>query len=152
MDLSPARRSAEISASSPDNFFGTARPQAGLTRRQAETALKLIDNRLEHKLGMSELSAACHISRGHFSRAFKVTFGQTPHRFVLIRRVEMACRLMASSGDPLADIAIRCGFNDQPHFTRVFKVLTEETPHAWRAIRADSARTSTDATRTLGLR
>jgi AraC family transcriptional regulator len=113
-----------------------SRTQAGLTRRQAGTALRLINERLDAKLAMSELSAACHISRGHFSRAFKVTFGETPHRFVLMRRIELACSLLATSRDPLADIAVRCGFNDQPHFTRVFKVLTDQTPNAWRSIHA----------------
>ncbi|TCV93437.1 AraC-like DNA-binding protein [Luteibacter rhizovicinus] len=108
------------------------RPRSGLSKVQATAALALIMERLDSNITTQELSNACRLSRGHFSRAFKLTFGSTPHRFLVARRIELACQLLSESQDALADVALRCGFNDQPHFTRVFKSMTGLTPHAWR--------------------
>jgi len=105
--------------------------RGGLTAMQAERVRNYIIERLDQRVSTAELAETCHLSRGHFSRAFKLSFGLPPHQFQLECRIDLARRLLADSTYSLADVAIDCGFNDQPHFTRVFKLLTSTTPLAW---------------------
>jgi AraC family transcriptional regulator len=72
------------------------------------------------------------LSEAHFSRAFKRTFGTSPHAFVIRRRVELATQYMLQTEAPLSDIALRCGFSDQPHLCKQFRQITGHTPAAWR--------------------
>lgn len=106
----------------------------GLASWQAALAQKLILDQLDTSVLTATLAAACSLSRGHFSRLFKTTFGLPPHKWQRERRLEMAKELLSDPRVALADIAIQCGFNDQAHFTRVFKMMTEQTPAAWRHI------------------
>jgi AraC-like DNA-binding protein len=106
----------------------------GLASWQAALAQKLILEQLDASVLTATLARACSLSRGHFSRLFKRTFGLPPHKWQRERRLDMAKQLLTDSRCALADIAIQCGFNDQAHFTRVFKMLTQQTPAAWRRI------------------
>ena len=79
-----------------------------------------------------ELAALCRLSASRFAHAFKASIGVAPHRWLLQRRIERAKSLLKDSGEPLADIALRCGFADQSHFTRVFKRREGASPGVWR--------------------
>jgi len=68
----------------------------------------------------------------YFSRAFKVSFGETPHAYVMRRRVRRAQELMLNSDEPLSHIALACGFADQAHLSRLFRREVGATPSAWR--------------------
>lgn len=115
------------------------RAAEGLAAWQAARAQKLILERLDAQILTATLAKACSLSRGHFSRLFKKTFGLPPHKWQRERRLEMAKTLLCDPNCALADIAIRCGFNDQAHFTRVFKLTTRVTPMVWRRERAGEA-------------
>jgi len=67
----------------------------------------------------------------HFSRMFMST-GQTPHSFILRRRVDRAKDLLRRPKLPLAEVALSCGFADQSHFTTSFRKATGRTPLRWR--------------------
>lgn len=108
------------------------RPQSGLAAWQVRTVKDVALARLDLGLSVTELAAACRLSRGYFSRAFKVTFGESPHRWRHGKRIEYACRQLSDTTGSLADIAIACGFNDQAHFTRSFKAAMGVTPHSYR--------------------
>ena len=108
------------------------RAPTGLAEWQVRTVEKVALARLDLGLAITELAAACRLSRGYFSRAFKATFGESPHRWRHRKRIEHACRRLADSNDPIAGIAMDCGFNDQAHFTRAFKALVGTTPHLYR--------------------
>ncbi|UPG83930.1 AraC family transcriptional regulator [Luteibacter aegosomatis] len=108
------------------------RPQSGLAAWQVRTVKDVALARLDLGLSVTELAAACRLSRGYFSRAFKVTFGESPHRWRHGKRIEYACRQLSDTTGSLADIAIACGFNDQAHFTRSFKSAMGVTPHSYR--------------------
>jgi transcriptional regulator GlxA family with amidase domain len=81
---------------------------------------------------MADLARACNLSPGHFTRAFKQTTGQPPHRWLMERRIEKAKQLLTDTTLSLAEIAMACGFADQSHFTRVFSRTTHASPGAWR--------------------
>lgn len=110
------------------------RASGGLAAWQAAVAEKLILEKLDAQVLTATLAQACSLSRGHFSRLFKKTFGLPPHKWQRERRLDMAKRLLCDPRCALADIAISCGFNDQAHFTRVFKLMTKRTPVAWRRL------------------
>jgi AraC family transcriptional regulator len=91
-----------------------------------------IDTHLGGRILVSDLSSIARRSQAHFSRAFKRTFGVSPHLYILRRRIERASRLMLVSDDSLSDIALACGMADQSHLCNIFRQLTGQTPAAWR--------------------
>jgi AraC-like DNA-binding protein len=114
-----------ISASS------TARP-GGLAAWQANRALKFIEGNLGSKMAIREIADYVALSSSHFSRAFKRSLGSSPNAYVTERRVERALRMMASTQKSLTEIALACGFSDQPHFTRSFRRVVGMSPGVWR--------------------
>jgi AraC family transcriptional regulator len=91
-----------------------------------------IDAHLSRRILVSDLSTIVQRSQAHFSRAFKRTFGVSPHLYILRRRIEKASHLMLVSDDSLSDIALACGMADQPHLCKIFRQMTGRTPAAWR--------------------
>ena len=81
---------------------------------------------------ISDLSHIAQRSEAHFARAFKRTFGETPHTYLTRLRLELASRAMLASDAPLTDIALTCGFTDQAHLCRLFRRWIGRTPAAWR--------------------
>lgn len=110
---------------------GTERPRA--TQRRAVRELAgYIDAHLEQPLRVAELAAACGYSPAHFARAFRETFGQPVHRYVLGRRIQRARTLLTGDASPIAEVALACGFASQAHLTAAFRRETGITPGAWR--------------------
>jgi AraC-like DNA-binding protein len=97
-----------------------------------ERLQRFIDAHLGRRLAVSELASAIGYSESYFFRAFKASFGSTPHAYVLMRRLERACELMLATDDALCDIAVRCGLADQAHFTRRFRRAFDAPPGEWR--------------------
>jgi transcriptional regulator GlxA family with amidase domain len=84
---------------------------------------------------VADLCALLQRSQAHFSRAFRRTFGEPPHTFLIRRRVELAVQYMLDTDAPLSDIAVRCGFTDQAHLSKHFRQVMRETPALWRRAR-----------------
>jgi AraC family transcriptional regulator len=91
-----------------------------------------IDAHLGGRILVSDLCAIIRRSEAHFSRAFKRTFGVSPHLYILRRRIEKASHLMLVSDDSLSDIALACGLADQSHLCKTFRQIYGRTPAAWR--------------------
>lgn len=113
-------------APSPD------RGRALLSTAQMALAIDLLRAHPGGKMSIAELASACGLSRGYFIHAFKSTTGVTPHQWMLSRRIEQAQELLRNSEQPLAEIALICGFADQSHFTRVFSRMSGASPGSWR--------------------
>ena len=99
---------------------------------QASRVREYIEINLAQPIKVSDLSTLVYRTEAHFSRAFKRSFGHTPHAYVLRRRIEVASQLMIESRTPLSQIALKCGFNDQAHLCKQFRKHTGATPAAWR--------------------
>jgi AraC-like DNA-binding protein len=91
-----------------------------------------IDAHIASPVLVADLCALVYRSEAHFARAFKRTFGKSPHSFVVRRRVELAAQYMLTSDATLSDIALRCGFTDQAHLCKHFRQAIGQTPGAWR--------------------
>ena len=91
-----------------------------------------IDNNLGRPIQVKDLSKIARRSASHFCRAFKMTFGQTPHSYITARRLAWAQKLMLESEQSLSAIALDCGFTDQAHLSNLFRQHFSETPTAWR--------------------
>lgn len=104
----------------------------GLAPWQARQVAAHIDANLEETIGNDELAGIARLSTGHFCRAFRQTFGTTPHSYVMQRRVDHASAMMIRSAEPLAAIAAACGFTDQAHLSRLFRRIKGHSPAMWR--------------------
>jgi AraC family transcriptional regulator len=94
-----------------------------------------IDEHIERQILVADLSGLVDLSEAHFSRAFRLAYGQPPHAYILRRRVELAAQLMLAGGEPLSEISLKCGFHDQAHLSKQFRQIIGETPAAWRRLR-----------------
>ena len=127
-------------------------PCASTERQEPTPALlgwqkRLVESFIEQHIGrpipVAELSALVNRSEAHFSRAFRLAYGEPPHAYMVRRRVELAAQLMLASRDPLSEIALKCGFHDQAHLNKHFRRITGEPPAAWRRLRRRPASLTT---------
>lgn len=105
----------------------------GFTARHYKRVLDFVEANYAQPITIEQMAAEAGLSPAHFSRLFKQVIGDSPYQFVMDYRVEQAKKMLADRERPLIDVALACGFADQPHFGRVFKKLTGATPKAFRA-------------------
>jgi AraC family transcriptional regulator len=99
---------------------------------QARKVRDYIDSHIAGPILVADLCALVQRSEAHFSRSFKCTFLESPHSFVVRRRVELAAQYMLTTNASLSDIALQCGFTDQAHLCKQFRQAAGQTPAAWR--------------------
>ena len=110
-----------------------AHPQRGaLANWQLRRATEAMKSSLGDDITLAELAAECGLSLSYFTRAFKQSTGDPPHRWLLRQRVERAKLLLRDTKIGLAEVALMCGFADQSHLTRVFRTHAGEAPGSWR--------------------
>ena len=112
------------------------RDKVGLSRASRELIEEYIDTHLDTALELNRLAALVGLSASYFSRSFYKSFGSTPHRYVVHRRVLRAQELLVATRLPLTEIALTVGFADQSHFSRRFTGVVGVTPGAFRASNA----------------
>lgn len=106
--------------------------RGGLAPWQLQKVSDYVEERLGDTIALEGLAGLVRLSTGHFCRAFKVTVGETPHAFLIRRRIRRAQTLMLTTRDSLSHIACTCGLTDQAHLTRLFRRMVGDTPLAWR--------------------
>jgi AraC family transcriptional regulator len=106
----------------------------GLTPDQHSRVLDHVSRCFGSNITIEALAREAGLSPSHFSRVFHRTLGETPYQFVMDYRVEQARKMLADKSLALIEIALRCGFSDQPHFSRIFKRLTGKTPREYRQL------------------
>lgn len=97
-------------------------------------ARDLADRRYAEPLDVSELARAARLSPAHFSREFARTFGETPHRYLLTRRLERAATLLRTTDRTVADICMTVGLRSVGSFTTSFGRMFGLSPTAYRAM------------------
>jgi AraC-like DNA-binding protein len=96
-------------------------------------AKDLADGRYFEPLGVDELARAAGLSRAHFSREFRRTFGESPHAYLLTRRLERAAALLRTTDRSVADICLSVGLQGLGSFTSSFTRTYGMSPTAYRA-------------------
>jgi AraC family transcriptional regulator len=114
-----------------------AATRTGLAPWQIRKVKIHLESHLGSRIITQDLASIAGLSPFHFSRAFRDSFGDSPHRYILRRRIEHSQGLMLSTKASLADIALECGLVDQAHFGKLFRRLVGETPGAWRRARVN---------------
>ncbi len=102
------------------------------TNRRMLRARDAMDCRFAEPLDLGALAAIAHVSESHFSRVFKATFGETPHRYLQRRRIERASSMLRETQLSISDISTAVGFSSFATFTRTFGQIMGETPTAHR--------------------
>src|SRR5580700_1683211 len=101
--------------------------------RRMLRARDAMDRAFAQPLAVPSLARVAHVSPAHFSRQFRSTFGETPHRYLQRRRVERAMELLRETRRPVTQICFDVGFNSLGTFTRTFREIVSEPASAYRA-------------------
>ena len=96
-------------------------------------ARDLVDTRYFEPLDVNDLARAAGLSRAHFSREFRRAFGESPHAYLLTRRLERAAALLRSTDRSVADICFSVGLQSVGSFTTSFTRTYSMSPTAYRA-------------------
>jgi AraC-like DNA-binding protein len=96
-------------------------------------AKDLADARYAEPLSVDDLAAAAGLSRAHFSQQFRRTFGESPHAYLLTRRLERAAALLRTTDRSVADICLSVGLQGIGSFTTSFTRIYGKPPTAYRA-------------------
>ncbi|HEY7602612.1 MAG TPA: helix-turn-helix transcriptional regulator [Gaiellaceae bacterium] len=95
-------------------------------------AKDLADARYRDPLDVATLARAAHLSPAHFSREFRRAFGETPHQYLLTRRLERAAALLRTTDRSVVDICLAVGLHSVGSFTTSFGRLFGLSPTAYR--------------------
>jgi transcriptional regulator GlxA family with amidase domain len=96
-------------------------------------AKDLADARFSEPLTVADLAAAALLSAAHFSREFRRAFGESPHAYLLTRRLERAAAMLRMTDRSVADICIAVGLSSVGSFTTTFTRVYGKSPSAYRA-------------------
>jgi AraC family transcriptional regulator len=121
--------------------MGKAKPhdrrQGGLARWQLRRVTEYMRAQLSSSVHLSELAEMTGLSQSQFGRAFKVSTGLPPHRWLLRERVAKAQELLREGKMSLAEIALATGFTEQSHLSRIFRQVVGAPPGAWQRDQRD---------------
>jgi AraC-like DNA-binding protein len=95
-------------------------------------ARDLADARYREPLDVAALARAAHLSPAHFSGEFRRAFGETPHQYLLTRRMERAAALLRNTDRTVADICFTVGLRSVGSFTTTFGRTFGVSPTAYR--------------------
>jgi AraC-like DNA-binding protein len=96
-------------------------------------AKDLADARYFERLDVDDLAGAAGLSRAHFSREFRRAFGESPHAYLLTRRLERAAALLRTTDHSVAEICFSVGLQSVGSFTTSFTRAYGVSPTAYRA-------------------
>ena len=102
-------------------------------------AKDLADARYSEPLGVDDLAGAAGLSRAHFSREFRRAFGESPHAYLLTRRLERAAALLRNTDHSVADVCFSVGLQSLGSFTTSFTRTYGMSPTAYRSSHPSAA-------------
>ncbi|GAA0942387.1 AraC family transcriptional regulator [Actinocorallia libanotica] len=102
------------------------------SNRRMLRARDAMDRAYARPLDVPALARIAHVSQAHFTRTFRATFGETPHRYLQRRRVERAMFLLRETDRSVTDICFEVGFGSLGTFSRTFREIVGRSPRAYR--------------------
>jgi AraC family transcriptional regulator len=106
--------------------------KGGLAPWQRRRVVELLQEHLDGELKLATLAGECRLSVSHFARSFRRSFGTSAHRYLVLKRIEIAKNLLSETDTSLVEIAALAGFSDQAALTRTFANVVAATPAKWR--------------------
>jgi AraC family transcriptional regulator len=107
--------------------------RGGLTSTNLKRIREFVEANLGNPICLTELAALAGLSTRHFIRAFSESTGNTPHQYIIARRIDRAKCLLGDGRHSLTDIALAIGFSHSQHFASAFKKHTGFCPSHFRA-------------------
>ena len=101
--------------------------------RHLVRAKDFVDARFAEPVTVADLARAAGLSPAHFSREFRRAFGESPHAYLLTRRMERAAAMLRTTDRTVADICVAVGLRSVGSFTASFGRVFGLTPTAYRA-------------------
>ncbi len=101
--------------------------------RRLLRARDAMDRTYAEPLDIPRLARIASLSEAHFSRSFRATFAETPHRYLQRRRVERAMFLLRETDARVTEVCLTVGFTSLGTFSRTFREIVGETPSGYRA-------------------
>ncbi|MCO6185570.1 AraC family transcriptional regulator [Rhizobium sp. L1K21] len=132
-DLATSQLLADIADGLTRHATGKATPRTTLNHQGTEAARAYLNANLQRAVTSADLEAASGMDRFTLARHFRALYATSPHRYLIMRRLEKARQLMLD-GMPLTETAFATGFADQSHFTRQFKKAYGMTPGVWNSL------------------
>ncbi len=107
--------------------------------RHLVRAKDLADARYSERLHVADMAGAAGLSRAHFSREFRRAFGESPHAYLLTRRLERAAALLRMTDWSVAEVCFSVGLQSLGSFTSSFKRAYGQTPTEYRGSQPPAA-------------
>jgi len=101
--------------------------------RHLQRAKDLANVRYTEPLTVADMARAAGLSPAHFSREFRRTFGESPHQYLLTRRLERAAALLRGTDRSVIDVCYLVGLRSVGSFTTSFRRMFGRTPTQYRA-------------------
>lgn len=92
----------------------------------------LIDRSYAEQLDLPALARSAHVSRAYFARSFKATFGETPHQYLMSRRMERAKAMLRKNELTVTDVCLAVGFTSLGSFSTQFRRFVGASPTDYR--------------------
>jgi AraC-like DNA-binding protein len=92
----------------------------------------LIDRAYAEQLDVKALARSAAVSPAYFSRSFKAAFGETPHQYLMSRRMERAMAMLRSRERSVTDVCVAVGFSSLGSFSTQFRRFVGVSPNAYR--------------------
>jgi transcriptional regulator GlxA family with amidase domain len=102
------------------------------SHRRLLRARDAMDRDFAEPLDVPSLAKVALMSPAHFSRRFRATFGETPHRYLQRRRIERACAMLRDTRTTVTEIALAVGFDSLGTFSRTFAQIIGRSPTQYR--------------------
>ncbi|HHK2695317.1 TPA: helix-turn-helix transcriptional regulator [Pseudomonas aeruginosa] len=117
-------------------------PHGGLSPRARRLLKEFVAANYDTRIQLQTLADLVGMSRFHFSRAFKASFGVPPHRYLISERMQVAAAKLQKTQDPITEIAMQVGFSSSGEFTRLFRQRMGCTPSEFRTTHRISVTTA----------
>ncbi|WP_176785892.1 AraC family transcriptional regulator [Propionivibrio dicarboxylicus] len=105
----------------------------GFSSAQKARIEDFIDSHLDQNMSIERMASEVSMSPRLFSRFFSISYGQSPHRYLMRKRIVRAKQLMRCQSElSILEVALHTGFSSQAHFCFAFRKYCGETPTAWR--------------------
>ena len=115
-----------------NNHKSRLKQSGGLAPRAKKFAKDFLYENFDKDVDLTELAGLVGLSRYHFTREFKTSFGLPPHQYLLGLRVQRACAMLINTSRSITDIALDIGFSCSSDFSRTFKKVMNMTPRDFR--------------------